>query len=189
MNQYNDAPEERRRVYSRIAPLILAFHHENAGRRFHSKELQQYVLSGAPEVAPSSADRILRYLRQEGKLDYVVLSRTQSLYQFRSRSHPFPKPKGKIMKKVDHNDIIIDANRADEEPFRLERLDILARILAHHHETFLGDKAKVTELYDHKGCLTVNWDAEPTKEQRELVDGFWDAVFFEPETEHYVVEQ
>ena len=32
-------------------------------------------------VSPSSADRVLRMLRQKGSLDYVVLNRAKSLYR------------------------------------------------------------------------------------------------------------
>ena len=77
--------EERSRVYGKIAPVILAFARDNAGEAFHAEELRQHVTQYAPELAPSSTDRILRQLRQEGKLDYVVLNRRQSLYQFRTR--------------------------------------------------------------------------------------------------------
>ena len=75
--------EERGRVYGKISPLILAFAVDNAGKGFHAEELRQYVTQYAPELAPSSTDRILRQLRQEGRLDYVVINRRQSLYQFR----------------------------------------------------------------------------------------------------------
>ena len=36
-------------------------------------------------IAPDSPGRILRELRLNGRLDYVVLNRRQSLYQFRAR--------------------------------------------------------------------------------------------------------
>ena len=89
MNQYNDDPEERGRVYGRIAPLILMFSRDNAGKQFHAEELRRYVLRAAPDIAPGSPDRILRELRLEGKLDYVVINRRQSLYQFRSQQSFF----------------------------------------------------------------------------------------------------
>jgi hypothetical protein len=76
---------ERNRVYGKIAPVILAFATAHAGEAFHAEELRRTVTQSAPELAPSSADRILRMLRQEGRLDYVVLNRRQSLYQFRAR--------------------------------------------------------------------------------------------------------
>jgi hypothetical protein len=77
--------EERGRVYGKIAPLILAYASANAGMGFHAEELRRHVTQYAPELAPSSTDRILRMLRQEGRLDYVVINRRQSLYQFRTR--------------------------------------------------------------------------------------------------------
>jgi hypothetical protein len=84
------------------------------------------------------------------------------------------------------DEIFIDANRSDEEPDRLVRLGILRDILVYHEHYFLEDEAQVTRLYDHKGTLTVTWSRKPTEEQRELVDGFWDSVFSEPDIEHVV---
>ena len=82
--------------------------------------------------------------------------------------------------------ILIDANRADEEFWRLERLDLLRRILRYHEHTFLEAKATVIGLYDHKGMLAVNWSARPSKDQRERLGIFWGEVFCEPEIEHFV---
>jgi hypothetical protein len=84
VNKGNDDPEERARVYSKIAPLIMAFYRANSGRTFHAEELQRYVLAYAPDTAPASPDRILRLLREQGKLDYVVLDRRASLYLFKA---------------------------------------------------------------------------------------------------------
>ena len=49
---------------------------------FTADQLRFYVtnhVSGG--VSPSSADRVLRMLRQKGALDYVVLNRGRSLYR------------------------------------------------------------------------------------------------------------
>lgn len=80
--------DERARVYGKIAPVILQFSAHYAGMQFHVEELRTFVTLFAPEVAPDSPGRILRQLRQEGKLNYVVLNRRQSLYQFRTRKYP-----------------------------------------------------------------------------------------------------
>lgn len=85
MSRNNDIPEERGRVYQRIAPIILDFERANAGRQFHVEDLRRYVLGYVPETAPDSPGRILRELRLRGKLDYTVINRRQSLYLFRSR--------------------------------------------------------------------------------------------------------
>lgn len=76
--------EERRRVYSKIAPVIMDYAGLYAGKAFHAEDLRRTVLLYAPEIAPDSPGRILRLLRQEGKLNYVVINRRDSLYQFRS---------------------------------------------------------------------------------------------------------
>jgi hypothetical protein len=185
VNQYNDAPEERGRVYGRIAPLIMTFYQDYAGKRFRAEDLRQYVLKAAPEIAPGSPDRILRELRLEGKIDYIVLNRRESLYLFRNTP---PCSKGSNMTETEV-EIVIDANRADEEPDRLTRLRILRDILVYYQDYFCdSSSAKVVSLYDHKGTLSVDWNAAPTKEQKEMVDSFWDAVFFETEVEHYIRE-
>jgi hypothetical protein len=83
MSKDNDDVPERNRVYGRIAPLILAFSREYAGRQFNADQLRRYVGRHVPDIAPDSPGRILRELRLEGRLHYVVLNRRQSLYQFR----------------------------------------------------------------------------------------------------------
>jgi Fe2+ or Zn2+ uptake regulation protein len=77
-----DRPEERKRVYAKIAPIILAFRSMHAGKAFHAEELRIYVRHHAPEIAPDSPSRILRLLREQGRLHYVVIDRRDSLYQF-----------------------------------------------------------------------------------------------------------
>ena len=85
-----DDREERDRVYARIAPLILDFHAMHPGELFHAEQLRIYVRSFAPEIAPDSPGRILRALRLEGRLNYVVINRRHSLYQFRPVEPPEP---------------------------------------------------------------------------------------------------
>ena len=84
MSREDDAPEERARVRSRIAPFIMTFHENHAGRLFNAEQLRRYVRGFAPGIAPDSPGRILRELRLEGRLDYVVVNRRRSLYQFRT---------------------------------------------------------------------------------------------------------
>lgn len=86
MNKDNDHPEERARVFSRIAPIVMMFAREHAGQQFHVEQLRRFVDAHAQEVAPDSPGRILRELRLRGSLNYVVLNRRQSLYQFRKRA-------------------------------------------------------------------------------------------------------
>ena len=78
----DDAPEERARVFDTIAPIILIFADEVGDEPFHAEELRQYVLERTTNIAPSSPDRILRMMRQMKILNYVVPSRSESLYQF-----------------------------------------------------------------------------------------------------------
>lgn len=77
--------EERARVRAKIGGLILTFYRAHIGMAFHAEDLRRYVLALAPEIAPDSPGRILRMLRQEGQLDYVVIDRRDSLYLFKAR--------------------------------------------------------------------------------------------------------
>ncbi len=84
--------EERARVRSRIGKLILEFCTERVKHfegTFFMEELRVYVdrkLAGC--IAPDSPGRILRQLRKQGELNYVVLFRSQSLYQLKPVERP-----------------------------------------------------------------------------------------------------
>ena len=67
------------RVSSRISRAVIEFCREHF--RFHADELRQYVSRETGIAAPASADRILRHLRQQRKIDYRVISRRESLYE------------------------------------------------------------------------------------------------------------
>ena len=69
---------ERRRVAAAIGETILAFC--SCHSSFRMKELKAYV-DKHHSSAPASTDRILRTLRQEGRVNYRVLSRSGSLYE------------------------------------------------------------------------------------------------------------
>jgi len=70
------------RVFTKIAPAILEFHKRvGVGGEFHMADLTAYVRART-EIAPDSAGRIMRCLRQDGALNYEVVNRRQSLYRF-----------------------------------------------------------------------------------------------------------
>jgi hypothetical protein len=69
------------RVKAVIAPLILEFcKSRGVGAQFHMVELTEFV-SQKTSIAPDSAGRILRDMRQQGELNYKVVQRRESLYQ------------------------------------------------------------------------------------------------------------
>lgn len=70
------------RVRSRIADLVLAFVEArlSSNPTFRGAELVAYV-SQFESCSPSSPDRILRLLAQEGRVSYQILNRRQSLYR------------------------------------------------------------------------------------------------------------
>ena len=51
---------------------------------FHADELHTFV---GKHVAPASADRVLRHLRQKGYLDYIILDRRASFYQLTAMNY------------------------------------------------------------------------------------------------------
>lgn len=59
-------------------------------KEWHVEELRRFVFDKVNGyVAPASPDRMLRDLRQKGRVNYVVVSRAKSLY----RSLPMTQPR------------------------------------------------------------------------------------------------
>lgn len=78
--------QQLERVADKIAAAILQFARGVASTTapyFYADELRRHVERTCGRHAPGSADRVLRSLRQAGKLDYVVISRAKSLYEVR----------------------------------------------------------------------------------------------------------
>lgn len=67
------------RVLSRIEDPIVRFCETHP--TFHADELRRFVVQESGTAAPGSSDRILRQLRQQGVIDYVVTNRRESLYR------------------------------------------------------------------------------------------------------------
>lgn len=68
------------RVSERISGSILRFW-DRTVPEFFAEELRQHVANECGYVAPGSADRILRDLRQRKVINYRVVSRSKSLYE------------------------------------------------------------------------------------------------------------
>lgn len=79
-NQY----EQIDRVRNKLEPAIISFRElHGIFREFHAQDLRDFVSSyTGRHNAPASAQRIMQLLRKAGELDYEVVSRAQSLYQF-----------------------------------------------------------------------------------------------------------
>jgi len=74
--------------YSTAAEAVLAFvtyrsrQPQGADQAFTADQIRFYVNNNlAKSVSPSTTDRILRNLRSQNKLNYIVLNRNQSLYR------------------------------------------------------------------------------------------------------------
>lgn len=70
-----------KRCKSKLAPFVIAFfQNRGIGAQFHGGDLSRYVSACSP-CAPSSPDRIMRDLAEDGVLAYEVINRRQSLYE------------------------------------------------------------------------------------------------------------
>ncbi len=78
---FNEQSENLSRVTGRLASSIVEFFGPRLGQRFHVEELLAYVRSQVGEVAPDSPGRVMRLLRREKRINYVVVSRSESLYE------------------------------------------------------------------------------------------------------------
>lgn len=76
-------PAQLARVSSRIGLLVLAFFDTLApDQEFHANDLRDYIGKKLDDyIAPGSPDRIMRQLRLDGKLNYIVVNRRGSLYR------------------------------------------------------------------------------------------------------------
>lgn len=75
--------ENLARVSTKIAPIVLRFCRKRWHRgepEFHMEELLRFVKLRT-EIAPDSPSRILRQLRLKKRIDYIVVSRSESLYK------------------------------------------------------------------------------------------------------------
>jgi hypothetical protein len=88
--------------------------------------------------------------------------------------------------------IIIEANREDEEPWRLNRIQRVigyAQALAdiNNQAEF---HSKIYSILDYKGFLTVVWKSEPTDQEKEWIKKAWDSSVadYENNVEHFVKE-
>jgi hypothetical protein len=73
--------ENMNRVRGRLAGPITDWCNMKCGFTFHAEQLYAYVSQRlGKKVAPASADRILRKLRQEGVVNYTC-DRAKSLYR------------------------------------------------------------------------------------------------------------
>jgi hypothetical protein len=68
-------------VGSKIGAAIVDFCSRRLGMTIHAEDLRNHVSNVVGKTAPGSADRILRDLRQRGKVNYDVVNRRQSLYR------------------------------------------------------------------------------------------------------------
>ena len=77
----NGHQENIERVKAKIGPSVIRFiKYVGEGNTFHADDLRDWVVEET-KIAPASADRILRDLRQTGQINYRVINRRKSLYE------------------------------------------------------------------------------------------------------------
>ena len=77
-----EQPVQFERVRVAIEPLVLAwFEGQRPGDEFHINELTRYVWRTAPHIAADSPRRVMAALKADGKLNYELVNRSQSLYR------------------------------------------------------------------------------------------------------------
>ena len=72
-----------KRVALNLSQAIVVFWMSREGtlnKEFTATELRQYVQRHSFGTAPSSADRVMRQLRQQKKINYILVNRAKSLY-------------------------------------------------------------------------------------------------------------
>jgi hypothetical protein len=84
--------EHLHRVRDRIGDAIVGFS-EVSAPQFRMDDLRRHVVRAVGVIAPASPDRVLRALRQEGRLNYVVVSRRASLYAWVKTPHQLELPR------------------------------------------------------------------------------------------------
>lgn len=72
---------QQARVSERIIEALMGFCRTHVGQSFHAGELHEHIRQHCGQVAPDSAGRILRQLRQSGRVSYRLLNRGSSLYR------------------------------------------------------------------------------------------------------------
>lgn len=76
--------ENLKTVAHRIGDAVTAFWATKVASEdptFTANQLRFYVMNLIGNISPGSADRVLRQLRFDMKVDYIVLNRGRSIYQ------------------------------------------------------------------------------------------------------------
>lgn len=71
------------RAQARLDAVIEIFvrNRVGVGQTFTAEQLRRHVEAYVPSSAPGSADRVLRALRQQGRINYECTSRRESTYR------------------------------------------------------------------------------------------------------------
>lgn len=77
----SEQTKQLKRVTGRIASVIqLFFDSHQVGEEFYAADLHSFVQSHA-QVAPGSADRVMRSMKKAEQINYELVNRAKSLYR------------------------------------------------------------------------------------------------------------
>lgn len=77
-----DQQQNYDRVYGRIGGAILSFFvTKDPGTEFRADDLRSHVAGQCGHVAPDSARRIASQMRRDGKINFELVSKPQSLFR------------------------------------------------------------------------------------------------------------
>jgi len=94
--EVDEQNENLRRVCDSLSTIIMEYYRlkvTNKDLGFSGRKLELHAMKYW-SATPGSATRILRKLRNEGKLDYEVVNRSQSLYRFKVKGEQLSLLKG-----------------------------------------------------------------------------------------------
>lgn len=80
------------------------------------------------------------------------------------------------------------AYRMDDEPHRLVRLTRFNAVLSIYADK-IEDRAPISFLHDHKGCLSVGFSETPSDEQIEFIASAWSHLEYEPTMQWAVADE
>jgi len=117
------------------------------------------------EILEISKNKFWMYKTDE----FFVKSKTLIHSKITEHSIENIKEISKLNGPRNYKHIELSANREDDEPWRLKRLENVAKF----YNQIIPDP-NLSELFDHKGTLSVFWIIKPTAKEKETIESAWE---------------